>query len=247
MYDGVRASLVPPDGGAYAGYIDGNYQSYNQMVALYPGVYHIPITVLGANLDARVADIELGDLTPYTGARWAKLKLQYRKGRPTLYCSTSLYDPVASALKGFGLAFGTDVDWWEAHYDGVARLSNRPGAVAKQYHNTPGYDVSIADIYWARRDKGGVAVQPQHQPPWVMLPWVADCAWPGGGALGLADDGSVYAVGGAPYWGGPNTNQEGENWQAGRHGATIGPHSDGLGYIIFDTAGEDYNYRKPGA
>ena len=53
----------------YAGYIDGNYQSFPFLNAMYPGRTN-GITVVG-NV-APIADCESGDLTPASAARWVK-------------------------------------------------------------------------------------------------------------------------------------------------------------------------------
>jgi hypothetical protein len=61
-------------------------------------------------------------------------------------------------------------------------------------------------------------------------------AWPGGGVLILGTDGSVYAVKGAPYFGGAN----GQPYFAGRMAAELVVNPGG--YTLIDTAGETYNY-----
>lgn len=239
MFDVVDPAKAPPSGDIYAGYIDGRYRSAGPLFARFPNAKHVTITVLGT-AGAVVADCEPGDLTPQSAAAWARREVDAGR-RPTIYCSTASRAVVTDALSGQGLRLGIDVDWWEAHYDNTPSLT--PGSVAKQYASTNDYDTSVTNGSWPGRN-----VMPEHQPPYVFEPVVADCGWPGGGALMVAADGSVYAVGGAPFYGGPNENQDGENWKGGnREAASIVADLDGKGYTVTDTAGEEYTYRAPGA
>lgn len=151
MYDDIEAENDPPGGDGYAGYVNGHWPDYPATVQRFPGKPVKSISVGGYDpvaLAADIADFEDGDYTGPEVAQWALLKIQGGYGRPTIYCSLSLYDEAAVALQAVGLAFGRDVDWWEASYDGVAALSTNPGAVAKQYQSTPNWDISCCDPNW---------------------------------------------------------------------------------------------------
>jgi hypothetical protein len=149
MYDAVNSQGPPahnPDGStvrAVAGYIDGAFQSFEALRQRYPNAFHVSITVLGTP-GARVCDIEAGDLTPSGGAAWAKKEIAARR-RPTLYCSQSMWRSVVAALNAISI-HATQVDFWIANYDGIAKLP--AGAVAKQFKNTAQYDVSITNGVW---------------------------------------------------------------------------------------------------
>lgn len=76
-------------------------------------------------------------------------------------------------------------------------------------------------------------------PPIPLRPYVSDCACPTGGAWVLADNGDVYAFGGAPYHGDPS----GEGYWAGHVPAVIRPSVfAGKAYDVVDTAGAIYSY-----
>lgn len=146
MYDVTVASNAPNNGDAYAGYMDGKYQTYYALATMFPTKPVLSITVFGA-AGARIADCEFGDLTPASAAYWANNEVKAGR-RPTIYCSTSLYNQVAAELSKYGIAFGANVDWWEAHYDNIAVISSNPGAVAKQYASNNQYDTSVYLPSW---------------------------------------------------------------------------------------------------
>ena len=151
MYDDVSAPNYPDDGDGYAAYANGGYNDYAAVKARFPNKPVKSISVAGltvAELQCDISDQERGDYTSATAAQWASLKIASGYGRPTCYCSTSNYGDLANALAAQRLQFGVDVDWWEAHYDGVAELSTNPGAVAKQYASAPTFDTSVADPVW---------------------------------------------------------------------------------------------------
>jgi hypothetical protein len=168
MYDDVSASGDPPGGDGYAGYMNGLYNDYAATKARFPGVPVKSISVWGtdpASLAADIADCETGDFTPADAAAWARAKIDARLGRPTLYSSTSVYNDLANALAALRLQFGTDVDYWEAHYDGVPLISAVPGAIGKQYQSTTNYDISVVDPAWL-----GSVPSAEHARPELLVP-----------------------------------------------------------------------------
>lgn len=79
-------------------------------------------------------------------------------------------------------------------------------------------------------------VHPMFDPP---LPgFIAWLNAPAGGGWGMAADGAIYALGGAPYYGGPN----GQPYFVGRTANRLVARTDG-GYDIFATSGERYQYQ----
>ena len=150
-YDSVSVGSLPIDGDCYFGYSNGLYTNLNAVSLRFPHKPVKSITVWGMDtlaLMSDVCDCETGDYTPTLAAQWAGRKIVAGYGRPTIYCNTSTYDSVVSALLAVGLAFGPDVDWWEAHYDNVPVLSSNPGTIGKQYQSLPSYDVSVVDPVW---------------------------------------------------------------------------------------------------
>lgn len=150
--------------------------------------------------------------------------------------------------------------WWDADYgpnDGavhplpsganpVIHQFSSAGALDRNVIHDPARWASILGSPAAAPVTAGPSipkVAPMHSPP-IVVPGgiVADLGCPSGGAWLLADDGAVFAVGGAPYLGGMNTDPH--NF-AGRHGAKLLPRRYGLlgrkrGYIVEATSGETY-------
>jgi hypothetical protein len=126
---------------AGAGYVDGAVSewpasAFTQLRSL--GVTVVEITVTGAEA-ADVADIENGDLTPESGARWAER--EHKANRfPTLYVNRSNKAPTLSAARALGLAPGVDkqLGLWVATLDGTftdtdgTDLRSQEGVVAVQ-------------------------------------------------------------------------------------------------------------------
>jgi hypothetical protein len=146
MYDAVNASNIPKSAQIVAGYVDGRYANYGQIVSEFPSALHVSITVLGT-AGARVADCETGDLTPAQAAAWAHEEIRAGR-RPTIYSNESSHGDIANALAAEGLAFQKDVDWWAAGYTNSPYLA--PGSVATQWKGgmTAPYDVSDTNGVW---------------------------------------------------------------------------------------------------
>lgn len=149
LYDSTVAADIPASAPAVAGYMDGAYDNYAELVKIHPGKPVVGITVLGGFLPGtRVADVETGDLTPASGASWARAMLQVRR-RPTLYYAKSSGPAVAAALAAEGISTAS-VDFWVADWTGSPHMV--PGSVATQWADpaTSGghYDLSEAADAW---------------------------------------------------------------------------------------------------
>lgn len=135
MYDSVDVAKIPATAGAVAGYVDGHYVTYGQLVAALPHAAHVSITVEGA-AGARVLDWEKGNADP---PLWASREIAAGR-RPSIYCNTSSRAAVAAAIAP--LALGNEVDWWAADWTGQPHAV--AGAVATQYANdVQGCDLSL--------------------------------------------------------------------------------------------------------
>lgn len=165
MYDSVTSHDIPAGAQMVAGYVDGAYAWSLLDWELHLGATKVRITVTGATLDAHVADVETGDLTPALGAEWGRRMLAAGK-YPVLYFSLGLWPQVKAAIEAAGLQTG-QFGAWVALWDGVAQL--QPGWLAKQYAHPPGsgghYDLSVVADYW-----GGVDPAPAKPPPPVVIP-----------------------------------------------------------------------------
>lgn len=152
MWDGINtdakyiaAHIKPGDMVAY--YIDGHFAWTAAEIALFKGHPQVTITVLGNPAD--VADVETGDLTPESGAKWVQSQKARGYDRPTLYRSKSLMQDIRNSTGA--LIMGKDWDSWVADYDGKAS-ADYAGEVAKQYKNEAYDDLSVVfDDLWPHR------------------------------------------------------------------------------------------------
>lgn len=191
-----------------------------------------------------------------TSAMWSAFvpafmeRARFRLGdRGFMYCGFYFE---AAALRPLAVRY----PWWDADYgpnDGAVHpLPLGANPVIHQFASNGGLDRNV--IHDAARWASIVGsapppapapipkVQPMHNPPLVVPGGiVADLACPTGGAWLVADDGAIFAVGGAPYLGGMNTDAHFK----GRHAAKLLPRRYGTlgrkrGYTIVATSGETY-------
>src|SRR3954447_8054325 len=155
MYDSTTVADLPADGDLYLGYVDGRWPTIDALRKRFPHKPIVRVTVTGATLDADVADVESGDLTPRSGAAWAKRKIAAGQV-PTLYFPASWEPMIRDALGVAGLPVRRG-RLSPPDGDGTATL--RRGAIAKQYANPPRtgghYDASVVADYWPGVDPPG--------------------------------------------------------------------------------------------
>lgn len=135
MYDAVTPDNIPTSAEVVAGYIDGNYAWSKAAWGRFPDAEKVTITVSGS-LQANVADVENGDMTPAQAAQWIDAKQRAGIHGCTLYCSRSNVGSVTAACRG------------RHYYVWVADWTNSahpvPGAVATQFSNVNNaYDLSM--------------------------------------------------------------------------------------------------------
>lgn len=193
-YDGITADLSPKDGDIYIGYVDGQWPSYNRYRQLFPDRIVVPVAVDPAH-DATILDCETGDATPAQCPAWAVRQWQ-RGQHPTIYCNESTWGAVILA---FNQNRVMQPVYWLANYSAGPVI--RPGSVAMQYLNTPGYDRSIVLDYWPGVDPPPPAPAPQPHPQpapeddeMYGLPHVMIQASDPQHALLIYPDGTVVAV-----------------------------------------------------
>lgn len=188
IYDAANPANIPATAGAVAGYDDGPESKWpaDAWDRFTDAALKVHITVTGAVLTSDVADVENGDLTPESGARWAALKRSVRHERPALYCSLDSWDACKAAVVAAGLT-AADVDWCVASW-GPAAGQGTPhliaGTVWTQYDHdlAPGYDVGEADPAW--RPSAAIA-SPPGQPPAPTPPVPPAPTAPTEGDLGI--------------------------------------------------------------
>lgn len=141
MYDAITPADCPPDGDLYAGYVNGRWPSYGEMVERFPHAVHVSIAV-SADADAQVLDVERFDATPEQSVDWV-IRQRSRGRIPSVYANTSTWPAVWAAFNHRQVAHPIA---WMANYSMGPLLP--AGAVALQYLNTPGYDRSVVADYW---------------------------------------------------------------------------------------------------
>ena len=115
MYDAIDISQIPAGAEAVAGYVDGEWATYNSLVTAFPGADHLSIAVSPVH-DADCLDIETGDASPGDAADWYARQKTRGVERPCLYASASVMEaqviPVILAA-GFPR---NEVRLWSAHF-----------------------------------------------------------------------------------------------------------------------------------
>jgi hypothetical protein len=114
MADSVTVANLPAGYAAYAGYVDGSFQTFPQLKIRFPTAHLLSIAVF-TNSDADCLDIENGDATPAQAPAWARRQAARGEARPCLYANASTIPAVISALQGAGIA-RSQVRLWSAHY-----------------------------------------------------------------------------------------------------------------------------------
>lgn len=150
MYDSTSATAVPADGDLYAGYVDGNYRSYEAMVARFPGKTVVPIAVSPSTNAGTVFD------GPPDNSAWPQVvgwvQMRRRAGvDPTVYTDLSSWTTGMAAFRAANEAYP---HWWIAQWNGVADVP--AGMVAHQYQSVSNrYDTSAVADVWPGVDNPG--------------------------------------------------------------------------------------------
>jgi len=150
MYDGVDATAVPAGAAIYAGYVDGNWQSYKPLAAKFPNALHASICV-SASDSARILDVESGDATPAQAPGWASRQRSAGNPYPVIYTDGANWAAVQAAFSAQGVAPPL---YWVASYvsDPASPPAIPAGALAIQYYDYGGYDASLVADYWPGLD-----------------------------------------------------------------------------------------------
>ena len=141
MYDSVDTDQIPTTAEAAAGYVNGAFANYGQVVARTPKAHHLSITVNNSNT-GECLDVETGDATPAEAPGWVKDALARGVVTPVVYANLSTMPAVKAALNGSGL-HRSQYSLWVADYDHAAVVP--AGFDAKQYEErtVPHVDMSV--------------------------------------------------------------------------------------------------------
>jgi peptidoglycan hydrolase-like protein with peptidoglycan-binding domain len=121
MFDSIDVSQLPTGAGyCYAGYVNGNWPTYKQVVATFPG-HHVLSIAVNAGADADCLDVESGDATPGQAAGWFARQAARGVVRPCIYASVSVVDSTISLMHTAGISRNS-VRIWSAHYGSGAHI-----------------------------------------------------------------------------------------------------------------------------
>jgi hypothetical protein len=114
MYDSIDLSQFPADPEAVAGYVGGNWPTYNAVCAKFPHAHHLSIAV-NKSQRARCFDIEPGNAVPSDGPAWFHNYGDDSEGPIVIYCGASAAQQVINAMSSGGIDRGRYL-LWSAHY-----------------------------------------------------------------------------------------------------------------------------------
>jgi hypothetical protein len=188
MYDSVTVSQLPVGGYAYAGYIDGGYANWDELVRTFPHANLLSITTSGNfSADAHAVDDEAGDANNPQAVNFIRAKIAAKVWRPVAYTQASNLAALTYELES--IAPRSAFRLWSAHYTGTPHLcaasvcgygTNTP-ADATQYAADP-YNYTFGrniDISLLNSSFFEAAPKPQPKPHGVFIApgfyrWVAD-------------------------------------------------------------------------
>lgn len=127
MYDSVTVSEIPATAQAVAGYVDGQWRTFPELVKKYPHAHKVSIAVSAQN-NARCLDVEAQDATNEQAAAWVKRQWARGVKRPIVYTSVSNWRALDQALRAAGIRrkpWGKSYHRWSAHYTGTPHRCGR--------------------------------------------------------------------------------------------------------------------------
>jgi hypothetical protein len=145
MYDSTNVDNIPSDAEAVAGYVNGAFENFNELVRRFPHAKHLSIAVSSSH-DAHCLDIENGDATPADAPGW--VRRQHARGikRPVVYANTSTIGIVVNALTHDDIK-RDEYLVWTAHYTDTPHIE--PGSDATQWEDHHElYDVSLCEPWF---------------------------------------------------------------------------------------------------
>lgn len=120
MFDDVTVGLDPANAQAVAGYVNGRYANFDEVVKKFPNAKHLSISVTSTG-NAECLDVERGDATNDVVAAWVKRQSARGVYRPVVYTSLSNAQTLVNLLAKEGLP-RTAYRLWTAHYSGRAHI-----------------------------------------------------------------------------------------------------------------------------
>lgn len=174
MYDAIEASNLPVGSNLYAGYVNGNWPSYNAIKARFPHSTVLGISVSAQANEGKILDCEPGNCTPEECPGWVVMRREAGEQYPVIYCNEQ--DPTVgwpAVRAAFHNQNVPEPLYWVANYDGNPNIP--AGAIAKQYASVDAYDTSSVADYWPGVDPDPQGVDlsalDNTDPNWLALIW----------------------------------------------------------------------------
>lgn len=114
MYDSVTVPAIPADAIAVAGYVNGSWPTFPQLVRSHPHALRLSIAV-SAHADADCLDVEQGDAIVAQAPAWVHRQLARGAHRPVLYTSVANARALLEVLAAAGIR-RRHIRLWTAHY-----------------------------------------------------------------------------------------------------------------------------------
>jgi len=114
MYDSVTVGDIPGDATFVAGYVNGNFVTFQTLQQRFPRARRMSIAV-SSHADADCLDVELGDATNAVAPGWVKRQMQRGVKRPVIYTQLSNAQALLNTLAAAGIK-RSDIQLWTAHY-----------------------------------------------------------------------------------------------------------------------------------
>lgn len=114
MFDSINVGEIPAGAGLVAGYVNGHWPTYLELVRRFPKAHVLGIAV-SSSADAECLDVEQGDATVAVAPGWVKRQQARGVRKPVVYTSVSQARSLLDALAADGIR-RSDIRLWTAHY-----------------------------------------------------------------------------------------------------------------------------------
>jgi hypothetical protein len=204
MFDDVTVRLIPADAQAVAGYVNGRWANYPDVVKRFPKALHLSISVNRFG-DADCLDVEKGDATNDEAPAWVRRQQKRGVRQPVVYTSTSNAAALLRVLARAGIT-RSQIRLWTAHYtyhphicDGKCGFGNFQADGTQWTDKSMGrsLDESLLKDSFFGAKLNPVPVKSWPKPPSPMPGWWWDWAdWRRSGRVGPRPD-TPYRI---PLW-----------------------------------------------
>jgi hypothetical protein len=117
MFDSITLDAIPSKAKAVAGYVNGSWPTYKEVVRRWPQAKHLSIAVT-SSADADCLDVEEGDATPTVTPGWVKRQQALGNKRPAIYTSVSAAPALITVLARAGINRTADATQFTNHSGG---------------------------------------------------------------------------------------------------------------------------------